>query len=112
MEQLRKLRLVDDEGNPTQRNVLIEDGVLKGYMQDSLNARLIGVAATGNGRAFKRVRIVVRAGATPVIVYRRDISDRGWPMDPGVLASLKRGQYASNPGAFGGGMTTARGGTQ
>ncbi len=41
---------VDDEGNPTQRNVLIEDGILKGYMQDALNARLMGVAPTGNGR--------------------------------------------------------------
>ena len=41
---------VDDEGNPTQRNVLIEDGVLKSYMQDSLNARLMGVPVTGNGR--------------------------------------------------------------
>ena len=41
---------VDDEGNPTQRNVLIEDGVLQGYLQDSLNARLMGVPVTGNGR--------------------------------------------------------------
>ncbi len=41
---------VDDEGHATQRNVLIEDGILKGYIQDSLNARLMGVAPTGNGR--------------------------------------------------------------
>jgi TldD protein len=41
---------IDDEGTPTQENVLIEDGVLKGYMQDRLNARLMGVPATGNGR--------------------------------------------------------------
>ncbi|WP_432796102.1 metalloprotease TldD [Actinobacillus pleuropneumoniae] len=41
---------VDDEGVPSQRNVLIENGILKGYMQDKLNARLIGVAPTGNGR--------------------------------------------------------------
>jgi TldD protein len=41
---------IDDEGNPTQRTVLIEDGILVGYMQDSLNARLMGVAPTGNGR--------------------------------------------------------------
>ena len=41
---------VDDEGNPSQRNVLIEDGILKGYIQDSMNARLMGVKPTGNGR--------------------------------------------------------------
>ena len=41
---------VDDEGHATQRNVLIEDGILKGYIQDSLNARLMGVKPTGNGR--------------------------------------------------------------
>lgn len=41
---------IDDEGNPTQRNVLIEDGILKGYMYDELNARLMGVKSTGNGR--------------------------------------------------------------
>jgi TldD protein len=41
---------IDDEGTPTQENVLIEDGILKCYMQDRLNARLMGVPATGNGR--------------------------------------------------------------
>ncbi|RZJ11323.1 MAG: metalloprotease TldD, partial [Haliea sp.] len=41
---------VDDEGNPSQRNVLIEDGILRGYIQDSMNARLMGVKPTGNGR--------------------------------------------------------------
>ncbi len=41
---------VDDEGNATQRNVLIEDGILRGYMQDAMNARLMKVAPTGNGR--------------------------------------------------------------
>jgi TldD protein len=41
---------VDDEGTPTARNVLIENGILRGYMQDRLNARLMGMAATGNGR--------------------------------------------------------------
>ena len=41
---------VDDEGNPTQRTVMIEDGILRGYIQDSLNARLMSVAPTGNGR--------------------------------------------------------------
>ena len=41
---------VDDEGTPSARNVLIEDGILVGYMQDRQNARLMGVAPTGNGR--------------------------------------------------------------
>ena len=41
---------VDDEGTPTQRTVLIENGVLRGYLQDKLNARLMGMPATGNGR--------------------------------------------------------------
>src|SRR5205085_1183850 len=41
---------IDDEGTPTRETVLIEDGILKGYMQDRLNARLMGVAPTGNGR--------------------------------------------------------------
>ena len=41
---------IDDEGTPTSRNTLIEDGILKGYLQDRLNARLMGVAPTGNGR--------------------------------------------------------------
>ncbi|MFY2365645.1 metallopeptidase TldD-related protein, partial [Klebsiella pneumoniae] len=40
----------DDEGVPSQRNILIENGILKGYMQDKMNARLMGVAPTGNGR--------------------------------------------------------------
>ena len=41
---------IDDEGTPTSETVLIEDGILRGYMQDRLNARLMGVCATGNGR--------------------------------------------------------------
>ena len=41
---------IDDEGTPAQRTVLIEDGILTGYMQDRMNARLMGVSATGNGR--------------------------------------------------------------
>src|SRR3982751_6742521 len=50
IDQRRGSLTIDDEGTPTQRTVLIEDGILKGYMQDRLNARLMGVAATGNGR--------------------------------------------------------------
>jgi type II secretory pathway component PulK len=56
------------------------------------------LAVSGNGRAFKRVRIVVNAsGQTPQILYRRDISDRGWPMDQQILTSLRAGQ---GPGAW------------
>jgi type II secretory pathway component PulK len=66
------------------------------------------VAVSGNGRAFKRCRIVVNAaGTTPQIVYRRDLTDRGWPMDPQILASLRSGQgqqsWAGARGAMSGG---------
>ncbi|HWI76054.1 MAG TPA: metalloprotease TldD [Sphingomicrobium sp.] len=50
MEQRRGSLTIDDEGTPTRRNVLIEDGILKGYLQDRLNARLMGMEPTGNGR--------------------------------------------------------------
>jgi len=50
MNQRRGSLTIDDEGMPTRRNVLIEDGILKGYIQDRLNARLMGVEPTGNGR--------------------------------------------------------------
>jgi hypothetical protein len=59
------------------------------------------VAASGNGRAFKRCRIVIdtRAGS-PVIVYRKDLTERGWPMDREILSSLRSGG-----GVQSGGMT-------
>ncbi len=50
MQNRRGSLSIDDEGTPTQENILIEDGILKGYMQDRMNARLMGVAPTGNGR--------------------------------------------------------------
>ena len=50
MDRRRGSLTIDDEGTPTRRNVLIEDGILKGYIQDRLNARLMGVEPTGNGR--------------------------------------------------------------
>lgn len=55
------------------------------------------LATSGNGRAFKRVRIVIdtRSGA-PQIIYRRDLTQRGWPMEPQVLAALRSGQFAGN----------------
>ncbi|GMV95859.1 MAG: hypothetical protein AMXMBFR83_02290 [Phycisphaerae bacterium] len=57
-------------------------------------------AVSGNGRGFKVVRIVIDAsGTTPRIVYRRDLTERGWPMEPEILAALRAGQ---GPGAWGG----------
>ncbi|MEO6437498.1 MAG: hypothetical protein ABIP55_17270 [Tepidisphaeraceae bacterium] len=64
------------------------------------------VAVSGNGRAFKRVRIVIDATDTtnPTILFRRDLTDRGWPMDPQVLASIRAGEGPGNLGTgFSGG---------
>jgi TldD protein len=85
---------VDDEGNPTQRTVLIEDGILKGYMQDSLNARLMGVAPTGNGRRESFAHVPMpRMTNTVMLNGERD------PLE--IIASVKDGLYAVN---FGGGQ--------
>jgi TldD protein len=85
---------VDDEGTPSQRNVLIEDGILKGYLQDRMNARLSGVAATGNGRRESYAH-------RPMPRMTNTFMTAG-DKDPGeILASLKRGVYAVN---FGGGQ--------
>ncbi len=85
---------IDDEGTPTQCTTLIENGVLKGYMQDKLNARLMGAARTGNGRreSFAHITLprmtntYMRPGKTP-------------PEE--IIASVKKGIYAVN---FGGGQ--------
>ena len=85
---------IDDEGTPTSRTVLIEDGILKGYMQDRQNARLMGVAPTGNGRR--------QSYASPVMPRMTNTYMLGGDKDPGeILASVKKGIYASN---FGGGQ--------
>ena len=85
---------VDDEGTLTQCNVLIEDGVLRGYMQDSLNARLMGVAATGNGRRESFAHLPMPRMTNTYMLAGRD--------DPGeMIASVQRGLYAPN---FGGGQ--------
>ncbi len=85
---------VDDEGNPTQRNVLIEDGILVGYMQDLLNARLMGRAPTGNGRRESYAHLTLpRMTNTYMLAGDRDPQD--------IIASLDRGLYAVN---FGGGQ--------
>ena len=69
------------------------------------------VAASGNGRAYKRVRIVVDAsGSTPQIIYRREITDRGWPLDPQILASLRAGQGPGGNVGIGGGRGGAMAG--
>jgi TldD protein len=85
---------IDDEGTPTHRTVLIEDGILKGYMQDRQNARLMGVAATGNGRR--------QSYAAPVMPRMTNTYMLGGDKDPAeILSSVKKGIYASN---FGGGQ--------
>jgi TldD protein len=85
---------IDDEGNPTQYTVLIEDGVLKTYMQDTLNARLMGVAVTGNGRRESFAHVPMpRMTNTYMLAGDKDPQD--------IIASVKRGLYAKN---FGGGQ--------
>jgi TldD protein len=85
---------VDDEGIPTQRNVLIEDGILTGYLQDRLNARLMGVAPTGNGRRESYAHV-------PMPRMTNTFMLSGQTPAAEVIASLKKGIYATN---FGGGQ--------
>jgi TldD protein len=85
---------VDDEGNATQKNVLIEDGILKGYIQDSMNARLMKVKPTGNGR-----RESYAAVPMPRMTNTYMLSGDKAPQE--IVASIKRGLYATN---FGGGQ--------
>ena len=85
---------VDDEGTPTQKTVLIEDGILKGYMQDTLNARLMGVAPTGNGRRESYAHLPLpRMTNTYMLPGIRDPRE--------IIASVDKGLYAVN---FGGGQ--------
>ena len=84
---------VDDEGNPTTRSVLIEDGILRGYLQDRLNARLMNVPVTGNGRRESYAAIPMPRMTNTFML--------GGDKDPGeIIASVDRGLYAVN---FGGG---------
>jgi TldD protein len=85
---------VDDEGTPSGRNVLIEDGILVGYMQDRQNARLMGVAPTGNGR-----RESFRHAPMPRMTNTYMLAGKDDPA--AILASLKDGIYAVG---FGGGQ--------
>jgi TldD protein len=85
---------VDDEGNPTQRNVLIEDGVLRGYLQDSLNARLMKMPITGNARRESFAHLTLpRMTNTYMLAGSQDPKE--------IIASVKKGLYATN---FGGGQ--------
>ncbi|TMJ20358.1 MAG: metalloprotease TldD [Alphaproteobacteria bacterium] len=85
---------IDDEGTPTQRNVLIEDGILKGYIQDRLNARLMGVAPTGNGRRENFSHAPMPRMTNTFMLGGAD--------DPAeILSRAKNGIYAKS---FGGGQ--------
>ncbi|MFZ9286355.1 MAG: metalloprotease TldD, partial [Burkholderiaceae bacterium] len=85
---------VDDEGHATQRNVLIEDGILKGYIQDAMNARLMKVRPTGNGRRESYAHIPMpRMTNTYMLGGNQDPKE--------IVASIKKGLYATN---FGGGQ--------
>jgi TldD protein len=85
---------VDDEGTPSQKNILIEDGILTGYMQDRQNARLMGVPATGNGR-----RQSYRHHPMPRMTNTFMAAGNHDPQE--ILQSVKKGLYAVN---FGGGQ--------
>lgn len=85
---------IDDEGNPTQRTVLIEDGILTGYMQDMMNARLMGMAPTGNGRRESYAHLPLpRMTNTYMLNGDKDPDE--------IIRSVKKGLYAVN---FGGGQ--------
>ncbi len=85
---------IDDEGTPTRCTTLIEDGVLTGYMQDTLNARLMGVEPTGNGRRESFAHLVMpRMTNTYMLNGTREREE--------MIRSVKRGLYAVN---FGGGQ--------
>jgi TldD protein len=93
-ENRRGSLTIDDEGTPTGRTVLIEDGILKGYLQDRMNARLMGVAPTGNGRRESYAhRPMPRMTNTFMTAGDTDPAE--------ILRSLKNGIYAVN---FGGGQ--------
>ena len=85
---------IDDEGTPTESTVLIEDGILTGYMQDRMNARLMGVSATGNGRRQSYAhQPIPRMTNTYMLDGEQDPDE--------IIASVKNGVYATS---FGGGQ--------
>lgn len=80
---------IDDEGNPTRKNILIENGVLKGYMFDELNARLMGVAPTGNGRRES-------FACSPMPRMTNTYMQNGSFSHDEIISSIKYGIYAEN----------------
>jgi TldD protein len=85
---------VDDEGQPTQETVLIENGILKGYLSDKLSSKLMGLADTGNGRRESYEHIPMPRMTNTYMLAGQD--------DPGdIIRSVKNGVYAVN---FGGGQ--------
>jgi TldD protein len=94
LSQRRGSLNIDDEGMPTQCTMLIENGILRGYMQDRLNSRLMGVAATGNGRRESFAHMTLPRMTNTYM--------RPGPHDPQeIISSVKNGIYAVN---FGGGQ--------
>ncbi|MGC1441804.1 MAG: metalloprotease TldD [Burkholderiaceae bacterium] len=94
IEKRRGSLNIDDEGNATRRNVLIEDGILKGYLQDSLNARLMKTESTGSGRRESYAHLPMPRMTNTFMM--------GGKTEPGeIIESLDRGLYAVN---FGGGQ--------
>ena len=94
LEKRRGSLQMDDEGNPTQRTVLIEDGILQGYLQDTLNARLMNVPVTGNARRESYAHL-------PMPRMTNTMMLNGMHNPQEIIASVKHGLYAAN---FGGGQ--------
>ncbi|WNN44767.1 MULTISPECIES: metalloprotease TldD [Winslowiella] len=94
IDGLRGSLAIDDEGVPGQYNVLIENGILKGYMQDKLNARLMGVQPTGNGRRESYAHLPM-----PRMTNTYMLAGQSTPQD--IIESVEYGLYAPN---FGGGQ--------
>ena len=85
---------IDDEGNPTQRTVLIENGILKNYLQDTLNAKLMNMQITGNGRRESYAHIPMPRMTNTIMTNGKHNPDE-------IIKSVKKGIYAPN---FGGGQ--------
>ncbi|WP_035387081.1 metalloprotease TldD [Ferrimonas senticii] len=94
LEDRRGSMTVDDEGTVSQRTVLIENGILKGYMQDKMNARLMGVAPTGNGRRESYAHLPMPRMTNTYMLGGKHTPEQ-------LIASVERGIYAPN---FGGGQ--------